>query len=46
MIYCLMGGTVGTGSESTIIDVTNLTVTREAAVSAVEIFKLLGEGKL
>ena len=41
----LDGGTVGTGSESTIIDVTNLTVTREAAVSAVEIFRLLGEGK-
>lgn len=42
----LDGGPVGTGSESTIVDITNLTVTREAAVSAEEISRLLGAGKL
>ena len=42
----LDGGPVGTGSESTIVDVTNLAVTRESAISAAEIFKFLGADNL
>lgn len=33
----LDGGKVGTGKESTIVDITNLAITREAAISAQEI---------